>query len=133
MKKPSNKARWTGIPLALHPRAVNAAGIVDVVAQKSYDMDKSLERRYAMAKSATIRARTDEDLKERVEGILHDLGMTTTEVVNLLFRQIDLTRGVPFAVRLPNAETRKTLEKSARGEDVKSFKNIDEMFKDLES
>jgi DNA-damage-inducible protein J len=107
--------------------------MVDVVAQKSYDMDKSLERRYAMAKSATIRARTDEDLKERVESILHDLGMTTTEVVNLLFRQIDLTRGVPFAVRLPNAETRKTLEKSARGEDVKSFKNIDEMFKDLES
>jgi DNA-damage-inducible protein J len=99
----------------------------------SYDMGKSLERRYAMAKSATIRARTDEDLKERVEGILHDLGMTTTEVVNLLFRQIDLTRGVPFAVRLPNAETRKTLDKSARGEDVKRFKNIDEMFKDLES
>jgi DNA-damage-inducible protein J len=107
--------------------------MVDVVAQKSYDMDKSLERRHAMAKSATIRARTDEDLKERVEGILHDLGMTTTEVVNLLFRQIDLTRGVPFAVRLPNAETRKTLEKSARGEDVKRFKNIDEMIKDLES
>jgi DNA-damage-inducible protein J len=107
--------------------------MVDVVAQKSYDIGRSLERRYAMAKSATIRARTDEDLKERVEGILHDLGMTTTEVVNLLFRQIDLTRGLPFEVRLPNAETRKTLEKSARGEDVKRFKNIDGMIKDLES
>ncbi len=84
-----------------------------------------------MAKSATIRARTDEDLKERVEGILHDLGMTTTEVVNLLFRQIDLTRGLPFEVRLPNAETRKTLEKSARGEDVIASKDAEDLFKKL--
>lgn len=37
-------------------------------------MDKGLERRYAMAKSATIRARTEEDLKERVEGIRMTLG-----------------------------------------------------------
>jgi DNA-damage-inducible protein J len=94
-------------------------------------MDKSSERRYAMAKSATIRARTDEDLKERVEGILHDLGMTTTEVVNLLFRQIDLTRGVPFAVRLPNAETRKTLDKSARGKDVIKCKDEKDLFRKL--
>ena len=84
-----------------------------------------------MAKSATIRARTDEDLKERVESILHDLGMTTTEVVNLLFRQIDLTRGVPFAVRLPNAATRKTLDKSARGEDVIKCKDEKDLFRKL--
>jgi len=86
-----------------------------------------------MAKTAMIRARTDEDLKEQVEGIFHKLGMTATEAINLFYRQVQINKGLPFAVRLPNAETRRTLEKSARGEDVKSFKNIDEMFKDLES
>jgi DNA-damage-inducible protein J len=86
-----------------------------------------------MAKTAMIRARTDEDLKEQVEEIFHKLGMTATEAINLFYRQVKINKGLPFAVRLPNAETRRTLENSARGEDVKSFKNIDEMFKDLES
>jgi len=86
-----------------------------------------------MAKTAMIRARTDEDLKEQVEGIFHKLGMTATEAINLFYRQVKVHRGLPFLVRLPNAETRKTLERSARGEDVKTFKNIEDMFKDLES
>jgi len=96
-------------------------------------MKQSAEGRYGMAKTAMIRARTDEKLKEQVEGIFHKLGMTTTEAINLFYRQVRIYRGLPFLVRLPNAETRRTLEKSARGEDVKTFKNIDELFKDLES
>jgi DNA-damage-inducible protein J len=86
-----------------------------------------------MAKTAMIRARTDEKLKEQVEVIFHRLGMTTTEAINLFYRQVKVHRGLPFPVRLPNAETRKTLEKSNRGEDIKTFKTIDELFKDLES
>jgi DNA-damage-inducible protein J len=38
---------------------------------------------------------------------------------------------LPFLVRLPNAETRKTLEKSARGEDVIESKDADDLFKKL--
>ncbi len=86
-----------------------------------------------MAKTAMIRARTEEKLKEQVEDIFHRLGMTTTEAINLFFRQVKVHRGLPFMVRLPNAETRKTLERSARGKDVKTFKNIEDLFKDLES
>ena len=86
-----------------------------------------------MAKTAMIRARTDEKLKEQVEGIFHKLGMTATEAINLFYRQVKMTRGLPFPVRLPNGETRRTLEKSARGEDVKTFKNVEDLFKDLES
>jgi DNA-damage-inducible protein J len=96
-------------------------------------MDKSMQGRYAMAKTAMIRARTDEVLKEQVEGIFHKLGMTATEAINLFYRQVKINKGLPFLVRLPNAETRRTLEKSARGEEVKTFKNVDELFKDLES
>jgi DNA-damage-inducible protein J len=86
-----------------------------------------------MAKTAMIRARTDEKLKEQVEHIFHRLGMTTTEAINLFYRQVKINKGLPFQVRLPSAETRRTLEKSARGEDVKSFKNLEELLKDLES
>jgi DNA-damage-inducible protein J len=84
-----------------------------------------------MAKTAMIRARTDEKLKDQVETIFHRLGMTTTEAINLFYRQVKVHRGLPFLVRLPNAETRKTLEKSARGEDVIESKDADDLFKKL--
>ncbi len=86
-----------------------------------------------MAKTAMIRARTDEKLKDQVETIFHKLGMTTTEAINLFYRQVKAHRGLPFLVRLPNAETRKTFEKTDRGEDLKNFRNMDELIKDLES
>lgn len=40
---------------------------------------------------------------------------------------------MPFPVRLPNAETRRTFGKTDRGEDRKTFRNMDELIKDLES
>jgi len=84
-----------------------------------------------MAKTAMIRARTDEKLKEQVETIFHRLGMTTTEAINLFYRQVKIHRGLPFLVRLPNAETRRTLEKSARGEDVIKCKDEKDLFRKL--
>jgi hypothetical protein len=36
-------------------------------------------------------------------------------------------------VKIPNAVTRETFEKTDRGEDLKTFKSIDEMFEELES
>jgi DNA-damage-inducible protein J len=84
-----------------------------------------------MAKTAMIRARTDEKLKDQVETIFHKLGMTTTEAINLFYRQVKAHRGLPFLVRIPNAETRRTLEKSARGEDVIASKDAKDLFKKL--
>jgi DNA-damage-inducible protein J len=118
--------RWPAVEAA----KVEAAK-VDVVSQRRYDMGKSLQGRYAMAKTAMIRARTDEKLKEQVEGIFHKLGMTTTEAINLFYRQVKVHRGLPFLVRIPNAETRRTLEKSARGEDVIASKDAEDLFKKL--
>ncbi|MCL5966085.1 MAG: type II toxin-antitoxin system RelB/DinJ family antitoxin [Deltaproteobacteria bacterium] len=84
-----------------------------------------------MAKTAMIRARTDEKLKDQVETIFHKLGMTTTEAINLFYRQVKAHRGLPFLVRLPNAETRRTFEKTDRGEDIHTYKSADEMFRKL--
>ena len=46
-----------------------------------------------MAKETTVRARMDEDLKEEAEAILRKLGLTTSQAINLYFRQIVLHRG----------------------------------------
>ncbi len=84
-----------------------------------------------MAKTAMIRARTDERLKKQVERIFDRLGMTSSEAINLFYRQVQLRKGLPFPVKIPNAETKKTLEKSDRGEDIHIHAGADTMFRKL--
>ena len=60
-----------------------------------------------MAKETTVRARIDEELKAEAEEILHQLGLTTSQAINLYFSQIVLRRGMPFEVRLPDADIKK--------------------------
>jgi DNA-damage-inducible protein J len=40
-----------------------------------------------MARTAMINARTESELMEEVEGILKSLGLSTTEAINIFFRQ----------------------------------------------
>jgi DNA-damage-inducible protein J len=89
-------------------------------------------RRVEMGKTAQIRARVDPDLKARAEGILQMLGMTPTEAIRLFYRQVDLMKGLPFEVRVPNATTLATMDRTDRGEDLRSFENADEMFDSLD-
>jgi DNA-damage-inducible protein J len=82
-------------------------------------------------KTATIRARIDPALKSEVEEILSHLGLTASEAVHLLYRQIQLRRGLPFDVRVPNALTTRTLRASQAGKGVKRFSSRKELYADL--
>ena len=84
-----------------------------------------------MSKTATIRARIDPRLKSEVEDILNQLGLTASETVQLLYRQIKLQRGLPFDVRIPNPLTAHTLQASKAGKKVKRFGSKKELFADL--
>jgi len=86
---------------------------------------------YAMSKSAMIRARTEPKLKKEVEVIFDALGLTYSEAINLFFQQVKLHDGLPFEVRIPNAQTRKAIEDTKKGKGVTSCKNADDMFKKL--
>lgn len=84
-------------------------------------------------RNATIRARTEEWLKEEVEGVLKELGMTPTEAINLFYNQIRLQRGLPFNVLIPNEETAQVLRDTDEGKNLVKHKTIEDMFKDLDS
>ncbi len=84
-----------------------------------------------MSKTATIRARIEPGLKSEVEGILSELGLTASETVHLLYRQIKLQRGLPFEVRIPNAITARVLTASKAGKNVKRFASKTALFADL--
>jgi DNA-damage-inducible protein J len=84
-----------------------------------------------MSKTATIRTRIEPALKTEVEEILSELGLTASETVHLLYRQIKLQRGLPFEVRIPNEVTERTLRSSKAGKNMKRFSSKKELFADL--
>jgi DNA-damage-inducible protein J len=84
-----------------------------------------------MSKTATIRARIEPGLKNDVEDILSDLGLTASETIHLLYRQIKLRQGLPFEVVIPNKLTAKTLRASKAGKSVKHFGSKKELYADL--
>lgn len=84
-----------------------------------------------MRKTATIRARIEPGLKSEVEEILSHLGLTASETVHLLYRQIKLQRGLPFDVRIPNEVTARTLTASKASKNVKRFGSKNELYADL--
>ena len=81
-----------------------------------------------MIKSAMIRARMDPALKEDVERLFADLGLTTTQAITLFYQQVKLNGGLPFAVRIPNEVTRRTLAETDAGENVVQCDDADDLF-----
>ena len=85
-----------------------------------------------MSRTATVRARVEPSLKADAERLLRRLGMTTTEAISLFFSQMRLRQGLPFAVELPNAETRRTFEATDRGDGLHTYDSLDQMFEALD-
>ncbi|MFZ4395442.1 MAG: type II toxin-antitoxin system RelB/DinJ family antitoxin [Kiritimatiellia bacterium] len=85
-----------------------------------------------MSRTVTVRARMAPGLKSDVEALLEQLGVTTTDAINMFFSQIRLRKGIPFSIEMPNKITRQTFEATDRGEDLRAYKNLDEMFKALD-
>lgn len=54
-----------------------------------------------MAKDTTVRARIEPELKNNVESLFRELGLTTSEAITLFFKQVELNRGLPFPIGLP--------------------------------
>jgi DNA-damage-inducible protein J len=85
-----------------------------------------------MGKTAVIQARVEPKLKNKAAKIIKDLGLNTSQVVNVLFAQIVLNRGLPFALKIPNSLTKKTLMKSKQGKAIKRFSKMKAFIEDLD-
>ncbi len=54
------------------------------------------------ARSANVMARVEPDIKEQAEMIMSKLGLSTSSVINALYRQIIYKNGLPFSLTLPS-------------------------------
>ena len=80
-----------------------------------------------MTKTVTIRARVEPELKRQAENLFSQLGLSATEAITLFYRQTTLQQGLPFAVRLPNAETVEALRQARDGDDLNEYTSLEEL------
>jgi DNA-damage-inducible protein J len=62
-----------------------------------------------MGKTGYITARAEPKLKARSGRVLAKVGVSTTDAITMFLTQVVLKDGLPFDVRVPNAETRKAI------------------------
>jgi DNA-damage-inducible protein J len=77
-----------------------------------------------MSKTATIRARVEPQLKKSAETVLKKVGLTSSEAITLFLTQVKLTRGLPFPIRAPNKETRRSIRETRARKNIESFDSI---------
>lgn len=54
------------------------------------------------AKTANVLARVEPDVKVKAEGILAQLGIPASVVINMLYKQIVMTKSIPFSLSVSN-------------------------------
>ena len=84
-----------------------------------------------MTKAATVRARIEPNLKHDVEKLFNKMGLTTTEAINLFYRQVKLRNGLPFNVVIPNKTTEKVFKDTDAGRNLIRCEDTDDMFNKL--
>ncbi len=88
----------------------------------------ALTTEVSLNKSAMIRARVDPALKDEVESLFAQLGLSATQAITLFYQQVRLNRGLPFEVRVPNAVSQQTFAQTDADENIVRCENADDMF-----
>ena len=89
-----------------------------------------------MAKTDTIHLRVDPVLKANAEALLTQLGISTTEAINIFLNQVVLNGGLPFEVKLPqyNATTLAAMQEARKiSKSSKGHKSVSELFEELDN
>ncbi|MDR1706170.1 MAG: type II toxin-antitoxin system RelB/DinJ family antitoxin [Clostridiales bacterium] len=90
------------------------------------------------SKTGRISVRVNSKLKEQVENIFEDLGMTTSQAITLFFNQVLVHDGIPFELRrditrLSNADSLALIERIESGEEklVGPFNSVEALMSSL--
>ena len=85
-----------------------------------------------MARTTTIQARIDPQVKVDAQKILQTLNISMSEAISIYLTQVALHKGLPFDVRIPNETTAATLRKSDVGKELHEVSGVDELFEELD-
>jgi DNA-damage-inducible protein J len=85
-----------------------------------------------MNKTGYISVRIQPDVKAQTDKILQSLGISATEAISMFYNQINMRRGLPFPVEIPNEVSRQAIQDAVNGVDMQTVNSIDELMKAME-
>jgi len=84
-----------------------------------------------MSKTAFVRARVHPELKSMAEDVMEELGITPTQAITMLYKQIVREQEWPLELKIPNEETRQVLEETDKGIGLIEAKDAQDLFNKL--
>ncbi len=84
-----------------------------------------------MGKTQTT-IRVEETSYHQAKEILSQMGLNYSQAISVFNNMIVLYNGLPFELKIPNEKTKQALHE-LKNREGKSFKNVDELFDDLDS
>jgi DNA-damage-inducible protein J len=76
-----------------------------------------------------IHARIDPRLKKSAERVFSRIGISTTEAIRLFLKQVELHKGLPFPIAIPNAETAAAMRAANNPAALKRYRSLRELRK----
>ncbi len=76
--------------------------------------------------------RVEETSYHQAKEILSQMGLNYSQAIGVFNNMIVLNKGLPFELKIPNDKTKQALHELEMKEG-ESFKNVDELFDDLDS
>jgi DNA-damage-inducible protein J len=87
-----------------------------------------------MTKTAYINARVNKKIKADAQKVFREVGVNTSDAVDMFLRQVVMQQGIPFEVCIPNKETREAIRElrdPVKRAKLKSYSSSEEMFADI--
>lgn len=85
-----------------------------------------------MNNSEFVRARVEPALKIEAEIVLHELGITPTQAIKMLYKRIARDHEWPLELKVPNKDTLQAFKDTDKGIGLIDSKNIDDLFDKLD-
>ena len=70
-------------------------------------------------------------LKAEAENILDQIGLSSSDAIRMFYKQITMSKGLPFEARIPNATTREALRDAEAGRNLTRYADTDDLFRRL--
>ncbi|MFK5893289.1 MAG: type II toxin-antitoxin system RelB/DinJ family antitoxin [Pseudomonadota bacterium] len=81
--------------------------------------------------SKIARARMDDELKDRAEQILKSIGLSASDAIRLLYKQIIIRSEFPLELKVPNSTTLAAFEEGDKNLDqLDNFSSFNELLND---
>jgi len=87
-----------------------------------------------MAKTANINVRTESEIKQRIENLYSQFGITVSDAVNIFFHQSLMQGGLPFQMQIPeySAETLAAIDDVNNNRNMSpTFDSVDDLMRSL--